>query len=97
MLYIIPNDLLSLIKDYLENKDILSLYLTGKNLLKSENLFTSIKITNENWFDSIKNYIKHKKSIKNVYIINMQEAEVFFPFYNECIYKIHRYKSIYCK
>ena len=91
----LPDDILSMIRDFLNNKEILQLRLTCRNILKNENLFTSILITNYNWFDMLKRYIKHRKSIKKIHLLNFDDVETYFPFYDECIkqnIKFYTYK-----
>jgi hypothetical protein len=88
---VIPIDLLEIIKTFLTNKEIIELICSSKSLFlnfKSQNLFSTITISIKDWFQGIKNYLKHYKSIKNIIFIGFDKNDIenYWPFeYSELL------------
>jgi hypothetical protein len=80
----LPRDLLVLIKEFLENKEIINLLCLSKNSLKtlgSNHLFTSIRVNyNDDLFKNYKRYIDHHKSIKKVTLYGIKDPHIFWQF-----------------
>jgi len=66
---------------FLNNKEIIEL-LVLKMINRKHNIFNSIVINSSNWFNSIKNYSNHNKSIKEiiVYVSDFIDHITFLPF-----------------
>jgi hypothetical protein len=60
----IPYDVLLIIKSYLTYKEITELLIV--KILKPINLYSQIYISKNQWFDCIKFYTNHSKSIKKI-------------------------------
>jgi|LauGreDrversion4_2_1035121.scaffolds.fasta_scaffold01559_4 hypothetical protein len=77
-------DIFFTIKSYLENKDIIELITTSKNMNNGygkTNIFTSIYIDyNMNVVDYIKRYINNKKSVLSVIINRIKDPILYWPF-----------------
>jgi hypothetical protein len=77
-------DVLYSIKGFLDNKDIIELIVTSRNINKtlgSTNLFLTISINKQsNICDMIRYYIKHKKSIITTTIYDTKEPSILWPF-----------------
>lgn len=82
---VIPIDLLQIIKSFLTNKEIIELICTSKTFIlnfKSHHLFSTITISIKEWFQGLKRYIKHYKTIKTVKFLGFDENDIkdLWPF-----------------
>lgn len=81
-------DVLFNIKSFLDNKDIIELVISSKNISRSigdNNIFTSITISNHIYdiCDMIRYYLKNKASIIRTIFININNPIDIWPFSSE--------------
>lgn len=82
---LIPIDLLQIIKSFLTNKEIIEFLCTSKTFVlnfKSQHLFCTITVSIKEWFQGIKRYIRHYKTIKTVKLLGFDENDIedYWPF-----------------
>jgi hypothetical protein len=77
-------DIIQYTKNFLDNKDIIEFVLCSKkinNMIGKNNTFTSITVSNNNNIcDMIRLYLKHKKSIYKITLINIEDPFILWPF-----------------
>jgi hypothetical protein len=75
------NDIIYLIKNFLNNKDIIELLCISKKITFKKNIFTSLFIDNQDdLMVMINRYINNKDSLNTIVLHRIEQPYLFWPF-----------------